>query len=407
MTRTIRLGLGIALAAAILFGQPAGARAAATPTDVAKPAVGKEESIGLQAAQTVSMVTGVAISPLMGVGAVGAYKWWKTPAERRASLPWFARPVFWIPALFLVAIVALKDLVGTAAPTALKKPFDAAEVVENKISALVAAGAFIPLIISIFPENPGPESGLAQLGFAAINAGWIGNALLVPFALVAFGMVWLASHAINILILISPFTIVDTGLKTARLFLLSLVTGLSFSNPYVGAAFCVVIIIAAYFLAGWSFRLSAFGTLYVWDLLTFRRRRFQPGAEANWMFTASTLQGAPIRTYGRLRREGPDRLVFEYRPWLFLAKRLFVLPEGNHFVGRGIIYDEIRRKEKEDSTPLFILPPRYHTHEEALARVYNFAGTQDIGLLKGMKAMWAWIKDWLGNAAPAAASSPT
>ena len=53
---------------------------------------------GQQIAQTLSLITGVAISPLMGVGAVGAWQWWeaKTP-EQKSRLPWYGHPLFWAP----------------------------------------------------------------------------------------------------------------------------------------------------------------------------------------------------------------------------------------------------------------------------------------------------------------------
>ena len=49
---------------------------------------------GEEIAQTASMITGVAISPLVGVSAVGAWKYFKadTP-EKKAKLPWFANPL--------------------------------------------------------------------------------------------------------------------------------------------------------------------------------------------------------------------------------------------------------------------------------------------------------------------------
>jgi hypothetical protein len=187
------------------------------------------------------MITGVAISPLLGVGAVGAYTWWNAPVEKRARLDWYAQPWFWIPALLLVALIGVKDILGTAAPTALKKPFDIAEIIENKISGLVAAGAFLPLIISVFPESAGggtealQHSVFAAGGFAAIDAGTIGNLLLTPLAIALFIVVWLASHAINILILLSPFTSLDTALKGLRIGMLGLVSGTAFLNPYLGA----------------------------------------------------------------------------------------------------------------------------------------------------------------------------
>src|SRR5215468_7913570 len=58
----------------------------------------------LDAAQAISTITGVAISPLLGVGAYGAYHWFKAPPEKRPQLAWYAQPWFWVPALLLVAL---------------------------------------------------------------------------------------------------------------------------------------------------------------------------------------------------------------------------------------------------------------------------------------------------------------
>jgi hypothetical protein len=351
---------------------------------------------GVEAAKAISMVTGVAISPLLGVGAVGAYTWWTAQPERRPHLHWYAQPWFWVPALLLVTIIGLKDVLGTAAPTALKKPFDVAETVENKISALIAAGAFIPLIIAVFPEAAGgsPEamhySPLAGC-FAAISGADIGNALLVPIALAAFVVVWLASHAINVLILLSPFTTLDTALKTARLGLLGILTSAGMANVFLSAAMSVVLIIIAYFIAGWSLRLTVMGSVFVWDCLTFRRRRFQPGTERNRMFLAKAMLEAPVRSYGALRNE-KDGLVFEYRPWLILPKRRFKLDEGDYTVGCGLFYSEISLIREDRLAARFVLPPRYSGHEEALSRAYGMKGVQDVGMRKGFKAGWAWLK---------------
>src|SRR5262245_25015960 len=119
-----------------------------------------EHTPGLAAAEAISTITGVAISPLLGVSGVGAYKWCKTPPEKRAKLAWYAQPWFWVPALLLVALAFVKDTFGAALPTAVKKPFDVAEAIENKISGLVAAGAFVPLIAAIFTSVGGDDSAL-------------------------------------------------------------------------------------------------------------------------------------------------------------------------------------------------------------------------------------------------------
>src|SRR5262245_61014807 len=83
-----------------------------------------ERSRGSEAAKAITTITGVAISPLLGVGAVGAWDWWKCPSEKRSQLSWYAKPVFWLPALLLAIVVAAKDVVGTVMPPGVKKPLD-------------------------------------------------------------------------------------------------------------------------------------------------------------------------------------------------------------------------------------------------------------------------------------------
>ncbi|HWI60164.1 MAG TPA: hypothetical protein VNZ22_23265, partial [Bacillota bacterium] len=195
-----------------------------------------DSSTGIRAAHTLSLITGVAISPLLGVSSVGLYHWWKTPAGQRANLPWFAQPWFWIPALLVVALVAVKDIFGTAAPTVLKKPFDVAETVENKFSGLIAAGAFVPWVVSLLAHGSGsqglllPATSSSGPVLSTIDGPMLASALVGPVAILVFLVVWLAAHTINVLILLSPFTTLDTALKVFRMGLLSLVVATAALN---------------------------------------------------------------------------------------------------------------------------------------------------------------------------------
>ncbi len=115
--------------------------AAATPTVA-------DHSPAAPFSGALATVTGIAISPLVGTGAYGAYLWFTVPgdaaetkAAARERLPWFARIKFWLPALLLAAACAANDTLGTVLPPGTKKPLDVLETVENKISGLVAAGA--------------------------------------------------------------------------------------------------------------------------------------------------------------------------------------------------------------------------------------------------------------------------
>ena len=76
-------------------------------TAVSAPAaqpVTKTPPPGVQIAETLSTITGVAISPLLGVSAVGCYQYFHAQNdEEKARLPWFASPFFWVPAMLLLA----------------------------------------------------------------------------------------------------------------------------------------------------------------------------------------------------------------------------------------------------------------------------------------------------------------
>ena len=354
---------------------------------------------GVGIAQTLSTITGVAISPLLGVSAVGCYQYCKAETEeQRAKLPWFASPLFWVPAFLVLLACFVKDTAGTALPTAAKKPLDAVETIEHKISGLVATGAFVPIMVGIIHEANStggqPSLSLASLGFAAVTLpNWLYDILVTPVAMALFFIVFLASNSINILILLSPFTTVDAALKTFRASILASVVGTAAfghwtGHPWIGALWSLVIILISYLIAGWSFRLSHFGLVFVWQFFSGGRYRFHPDPKENRMFLGRKTDRVPTRTFGSLVRNAEGELVFNYRPWLVLPRRTLVLPAGKYEAGRGLFYSEILRVEGDSARTVFLLPPHYRGHEEEIARIYNLAGTSEVGL----RAAWAWFK---------------
>jgi hypothetical protein len=370
---------------------------ASTPAKTAPPP-------GVQIAQTLSTITGVAISPLLGVSAVGCYQYCKaeTP-EQKAKLPWFANPLFWVPAFLVLAACFIKDTAGVALPTVAKKPLDAIETIEHKISGLVATGAFVPIMVNIIHEANStggqPSASLSSLGLAAMDFHWLYDVLVTPVAMAAFFIVFLASNAINILILLSPFTTVDSGLKAFRTAILASVAGSAFVNPWIGAAWALIVLLISYLIAGWSFRLSHFGIVFIWEFFTGGKYRFKPDAKENRMFLGRKTNKVPTRTFGRLSRNEKGELEFNYRPWLVLPRRTLVLPAGTYEAGRGLFYSEIVRVEGDSTKTVFLLPPQYRGHEEEIAKIYNFAGVRDVGFL----AAWAWFKGLFGSSKPATA----
>jgi hypothetical protein len=360
----------------------------------AKPST-KPANPGAELSAAISQITGIAISPLLGMGAVGAYKWFKADGDAaKAKLPWFAQPWFWLPALLVVGACFTKDSFGTVVPTALKKPLDVVEVFENKISGLIATGAIVPLALTVFESFEGDSSAsLSQAGFAAINSAPILNYLMVPVAITIFAIVWVVSHTINILILISPFSTVDAALKGFRTAILASVVGSNWLPSTLGIMWCGLIILVCALLAGWAFRLMIFGHVFAWDILTFRRRRTKPEPSAVWCFAARKFAGVPIRTYGRLNRTDSGMLTFSYRPFLVLPARTVELAGGRYSIGRGAFHPEILHIDQDGEPDIFDLPPRFRSHEESVAGFLKLEDVRDVGL----RAAWNWFKSLLGG----------
>lgn len=401
--------LVLALFCALLLSAPARAAEAQKAAPAAK-------TPGIELATMASQVTGIAISPMLGVSGVGAWQYFKadTP-EEKAKLPWFAQISFWLPAMLLVGVCAFKDTIAAVAPPGWKKPLDVAETLENKVSGLVAAGAVVPSLVAVasklittsagLDRAPVVVGGLGMIQLGAIDLSWLLTILMVPLSIAVFAVVWVVGHAINVLILLSPWGAVDTVLKGLRTSVLSLVAATAYIDPVVGVTISAVIVVAAYFMAGWAFRLMVFGTEFTWDFFTFRSKRFRLLADGNKLFTAREIDQVPMRTYGRLFQEADGKLIFRFRPWLVLPERTVEIPRDGLVVGQGVFYSEVLGYDKaaDKNLTLLLLPPRYRGHEELFARTYRISGTCDVGLRKA----WSWIREAFGLGAkkPAAGAA--
>jgi hypothetical protein len=350
-------------------------------------------------AEGVAQLTGVAISPLLGVSAVGAWQYYHAPKARRDGLPWFCQPFVWGAGFCLLGLCFLKDLFGTAAPPLLKKPLDVAELFENKASALVACSAFVPFVVSQMARHT-PQASLAlppDVQFASVLAigGFDARFITIPLAIVGFLVVWLACHAINVLIALCPFGFIDGILKLFKAFLLSSVVASSFFSPWLGAAVSLVILFIAGLLAPWAFRLSVFGTLFGLDVLWPGRGRTSVRATEPHAFLARSIADAPVRTYGRLTRAADGSVTFTYRPWLVFSERSVTIPSGNVAVARGLLFPSLLHATDEQQRRRIVVMflPRYRSHEQSIASHFGIVDLQDSPLIKGFRAVRAWLAD--------------
>ncbi|MES2440579.1 MAG: hypothetical protein V4584_16045 [Verrucomicrobiota bacterium] len=366
------------------------------------PASKVEYLPGIAMSQGITEITGVAISPLLGVSSVGAWRYWKTPEAARAGLPWYAQPWAWGTGFALLTLCFLKDSLGTAVPGLLKKPFDMVELFENKASALVASGAFVPLVAQEMAKQLDaeraiavPTASIAGLGFTMVDATWF----MVPAAVVAFLLVWVCSHAINVLIILSPFSTLDALLKLARTALLALVGVVYLIAPWLAAALCLVIIAVAAWLAPAAMRLAIFGARYASDILLPWRGRRRATPEQPHAFTLGRVAGLPPRTGGRVILLENGTKAFRYRRWCVLDERTIPLPDGRSHLEKGLFSPSmVHRAGEPEEQKLLLFLPRYRGHEESMVEHLKLHGVREHAVVRGFAAVKGWMKSLLRGA---------
>ena len=362
---------------------------------------------GVDMAEGITQITGTAISPLLGVSSAGAWRYFRTPTTQRGSLPWYCHPGVWGFGFLLLGACFLKDMLGTVAPPLIKKPLDMAELFEDKVSALVASIGFVPFIAvqmaQHFDATQAHFSQSADLHYASIipiaSVTFDLRLLFIPLGILAFLVVWMTGHAINVLIALCPFGLIDTLLKIFKMSILGLVVLSYIINPYLGAAISLFIVVAAAMLAPTAFRLTVFGTMFAGDtIIPWRARRHATPTEAH-AFIARPLSGVPIRTYGRIARSSDGTVCFSFRPWLILPRRTIQLPAGTLAISKGIYFPSLLHgSESADTCSRIILfLPRYRSHEQTIADYFEISDIRDSTLSKGFKAAKDWLMETLNT----------
>jgi hypothetical protein len=346
---------------------------------------------GVALAEGITEITGVAISPLLGVSVVGSWTWFHTPEEARAGLAWYCQPWAWGFGFCVLALCFAKDSLGAAAPGLLKKPFDLAELLENQASALVASVGFVPLVAAEVARAMKP----VEVPAASLNSGFIAMIdpawITVPLALVGFAIVWVCSHAINVLIILSPFSLVDTLLKISRTALLAMVAVAFAIAPWLGAAVCLVILAVAIRMAPAALRLGLFGSRVAGDLVFSGRARRRASIERPHVFTLGAFDGLPRRTGGSLFATGEGGLGFRFRRFLFGPERVVNLPPGRHEIAKGLLMPVLLRIGENGVTgKLMILLPRYRGREEEIRVEFGFAAVREHAWTRGRAAAKEW-----------------
>jgi hypothetical protein len=377
---------------------------------------------GTDIAFRITELTGVALSPLVGLVVVGGIEYYKAKKTDQ-PIRWYFSLWFMGAIIFILTLITLKDTIGELAPF-FKKPLDALDFVQHKFSGITAFAIVAPqLVLSILEPvgqtvsylfnlvNPVSSAWAAGPGTGAVT-GVVGTVLIVAIvvssviAALFFLTIWLAAGAVETFILLAPIPFVGLILRSFRLSIFGLLMiGLAIS-PLVGIVLSLVILYVSYRILGWSFRLAVFGWIIALDTLGGRHYYLKIEQERHIAaFASSMIRGVRNRSYGRLVKEGKS-LVFEYRQFgIFSRKRVVVTDQLSHVgIARGSLLPSViaTKEDHKRHQALFLLPPRYRGHEEGAARLLGLSPKiHDQRFSRHLADAWNWIMGQTVKESPA------
>ena len=366
---------------------------------------------GESVSKALTTVTSTAISPLLGVSVMGAWTYFRTPAEQREHLPFFMRPYFWAPTIVLLVLIFIKDTFGGFAPL-IKKPLDAIEVL------LVNHASLVLIVFPVVMHQVAQVMGFTSLRnlFASMLSGPVVYAATaqatgihhafsvttaVLYTLLGFaiaGVVWLVGHCFDVIALISPFPFVDFMVKTIRNGIFAILFVTSLISPRVGLLLALIVILVSFLLFGWALRLSFFGAMYAWSLLEMLLFEMQekPDREDGVRAFSAGVKNVKRRTYGRLSVREDGTLVFAHRRLVFGPEKTVAIGRANSFaVGKGMFHPTLVEpiESADKNRVVFRLLPTYKGAEEEVRACLDSIAVHDLRWSKGMLSFWKFVMD--------------
>jgi hypothetical protein len=346
-------------------------------------------------ADTISTTTGTAISPLLVMGAVGAWKYFRAEENDRKSLAWFCHPAVWGLALCFSGLLLLKTAGKLVIPAPLAAPLDAIDhFARNSAGPVLGIGVAIPMsvqAIDSFGALAQPREGIMAASLLPLTSipAW---GVTLAVTLFVFTVVWMSFNAVDTLVMLCPFGPVEFVSKLIKGCVLLLILVLALFSPILAVVFCGIVIAIATKVAGWAYRLTIFGFVLMYDLLMPGSARKRINLNAPHAFVKCKSLKIPARTYGRITSSG-GVLIFQYKPVFFAPRRAVSLPNVDRYVVKGVLMSGIHDTRKTNDLCKISFPPRYKKHEEAIAARLGFTDIRDCSLIRGWKALKLWFVD--------------
>lgn len=334
-------------------------------------------------------------SPWLVMGLGGAYRYYQAygDEDRSKNLGLFGKPAVFGPILLLVALVLAKDFLLTWLGF-LKAPLNAlAELLH--MSGGVLALAYLGESAGNFGGSPPAEyaSLAAPLPDAQIEAAspWMKALLFLSMATV-HAAVWIVFNTVEVAVILNPFPLVDSALKSFRTAIIAVISGAAEVHPLFGFLLAAPIVLLCIVLLPLAVRFAVLGWVFSKDTLLGLFRRRVPPAEPTRAFASWKLPGVRLFSYGRVEATEAG-LVFVYRPGWILWTRRVPLPPTRMAI--GFLSPSLASSDADGSQwSLVRFPPRYAGLERELAAKLGISEVVDASLTASLKQLWRRCRAW-------------
>jgi hypothetical protein len=342
---------------------------------------------------TITSTTGIAMSPLLGMGVLGAWKYYKSDGEYRNNLPWYSKPWVWGICFGIFLILKSKDTLGVWIPEVAKKPITVLDDLADKASAVIVAIAVIPSTVLDDFETLVPQTSTEA---PVAMAPFILPVLVIAVSILIFGVVWIAFNALSSIKILSPSSVVNSIISVFKGLVIAVFAGLAVLNPWVGLAISLVVILVCTLIFGWAFRWNVFGTLFVKDFFTGAHNDPLKTGEDLKGFSTANFPGLKPRTYGRVTREG-NELIFRWKPWLIMPARKSRIDLENTDTScrKGIFFPSVTLRDSGTDRHRSIIDfrLRYRSHGEEIQSLLALDSMSPGLVLSGVRSAWLWLKE--------------
>ncbi len=332
--------------------------------------------------------TSEGISPLMDLGVQGC---WRYCTEKDSDkLGFFEHPLVFGAFLCVALLVFVKDHTLTFLGP-LKAPLSALAALVHSIGGMIG-------LVHTFLDGCSLAASYQSDSTLASVTHYSLIAVVVLMTLFVYLIVFLMFNVIEAVIVVNPFPLVESGLKTFRSAIIVGVLGLNSIHPVLGFLASMVIFLIGLQVVHFSTRCTVLSLVYSTGIL---RRLFgrtkATGLNDLRAFSSWNFRGVPLFTYGRFRI-GPDgTLNFVYNRLFLFWERAVPLTYNGLAVGIGSVNPYLVGQVGGTADRVILLfSPRTLGCEHELCRSLQLHRVTDISWITSIKNavvfLWTVVK---------------